>query len=212
MRTLLFLFCALLSMRGFSQSEIKEIKNQSGITTQYVLETDKIFSAGLKGGQMRFSFAHAVNDDKQYLTITIPESRYRRIYAQDSVQLFFEDGTVCASVVAKEQKGYMLKEKGEWLVYQFYLPFQIELNNALLNKLISNAISSVEFVCAGNAQSLEDDYKTIYYPVSASDKKQFQRYAAKRVVFSRRSINDKGKATIQSSAQQFQAFLKTNIR
>lgn len=197
-----FVFC-------FAQNEVIEIKNQSGITTQYKVETGKILSATGKG-QLNIAFIHAINEDKHFLEITIPESRYRRIYVQDSVRLIFDDAAVLTLPVATEQKSYMRKDKGEWLVYQFYLPFQVGLSELLLNKLTTNGLKDVYFICAGNPQDLSADYAGIYYPLSAADKKKFQQHAAKDIVFSRRSINNKGREIIQSSATRFKSFLTSN--
>lgn len=192
-----------------AQDEVVEIKNQSGVTTQYKVETGKILSATGKG-QLSIAFIHSINNGKHYLELTIPESRYRRIYLQDSVRLIFDDAAVYTLPVATEQKSYMRKDKGEWLVYQFYLPFQIELSERLLSKFTTNSLKHVYFICVGNGQDLSGDYASVYYPVSAADKKKFQQYAAKDIIFSRQSINKKGQITIQTSANRFISFLKAN--
>lgn len=209
MKGLLFVIGVVISIKGFTQNEVIEIKNQSGVTTHYKVETGKILSATGKG-QLSIAFLHSINNTKQYLELTIPESRYRRIYLQDSVRLIFDDAAIFTLPVATEQKSYMRKDKGEWLVYQFYLPFQIELSDMLLNKLTTYGLKDVYFICAGNGQDLSGDYASLYYPVSATDKKKFQQYAAKDIVFSRRSLNKNGQITIQTSANRFKSFFSSN--
>lgn len=205
MNKLLVIFLLLLYSNGFSQNQISEIKNQSGATTQYVLESDKIFSSKLKG-QFKISFIRSVIDAKQYLQITIPEANYRRIYLNDSIKLIFDDGSINVMNVVKEQNGYMLKDKGEWLIYQFYLPFIVEMSDSLLNKLSSVSVKDVYLICLGNTQDISGDYQKIYYPVSNSDKRKFQIRASKDVVFSRLAINTKGKEEIKLAAEKFKQF------
>lgn len=205
MKKLLVIFFLLFYSNGFSQNQISEIKNQAGATTQYVLESDKIFSSKLKG-QFKISFIRSIIDAKQYLQITIPEANYRRIYLNDSIKLIFDDGSINVMNVVKEQNGYMLKDKGEWLIYQFYLPFIVEMPDSLLNKLSSVSVKDVYLICLGNTQDISGDYQKIYYPVSNSDKSKFQTRASKDVVFSRLAINTKGKEEIKLAAEKFKQF------
>ena len=215
MKKLLLLFFLILWNKGNSQNkitnspnQITEIKNQGGVTIQYVLESDKILCSKIVG-QFKLSFIWSLKERKQYLQITIPEAHYRRIYTHDSVKLIFDDGSVVALNVVKDQNGYMLREKGEWLAYQFYLPFMVDMSDSLLNNLSSKTLKDVYFICLGNPQDISDDYKNIYYSVSKSDKRKFQKRASIDRIFTRRVVK-RGKERIKLSAEKFTVF-KSNL-
>jgi hypothetical protein len=112
--------------------------------------------------------------------------------------------------VVKDQNGFMLREKGEWLAYQFYLPFMVDMSDSLLNNLSSKTIKDVYFICLGNPQDISDDYKNIYYSVSKSDKRKFQKRASIDRIFTRRAVKKKGKKQIKLSAEKFTVF-KSNL-
>jgi hypothetical protein len=209
MNKLLLFFFLIFWNKSNSQNQITEIKNQGGATIQYVLETDKILCSKIVG-QFKLSFIWSINEHKQYLQITIPEAHYRRIYTHDSVKLIFDDGSVVALNVVKDQNGYMLREKGEWLAYQFYLPFMVDMSDSLLNNLSSKTLKDVYFICLGNPQDISDDYKNIYYSVSKSDKRKFQKRASIDRIFTRRAVKKKGKKQIKLSADKFTVF-KSNL-
>jgi len=209
MNKLLLLFFLILWNKGNSQNQITEIKNQGGATIQYVLESDKILCSKIVG-QFKLSFIWSINEHKQYLQITIPEAHYRRIYTHDSVKLIFDDGSVVALNVVKDQNGYMLTAKGEWLFSIIYLPFMVDMSDSLLNDLSSKTLKDVYFICMGNPQDISDDYKNIYYSVSKSDKRKFQKRASIDRVFTRRAVNKKGKEHIKLSAEKFTVF-KSNL-
>ena len=215
MKKLLLFFFLIFWIKGNSQNkitnspnQITEIKNQGGVRIQYVLESDKILCSKIVG-QFKLSFIWSLKERKQYLQITIPEPNYRRVYTHDSVKLIFDDGSVVALNVVKDQNGYMLREKGEWLAYQFYLPFMVDMSDSLLNNLSSKTLKDVYFICLGNPQDISDDYKNIYYSVSKSDKRKFQKRASIDRIFTRRVVK-RGKERIKLSAEKFTVF-KSNL-
>ena len=218
MKKLLLFFFLIFWIKGNSQNkitnspnQITEIKNQGSATIQYVLESNRIqCKKEFWGMQFILSFIWSINEHKQFLQITIPEANYRRVYTHDSVKLIFDDGSVVALNVVKDQNGYMLREKGEWLAYQFYLPFMVDMSDSLLNNLSSKTIKDVYFICLGNPQDISDDYKNIYYSVSKSDKRKFQKRASKDRIFTRRAVKKKGKKQIKLSAEKFTVF-KSNL-
>jgi hypothetical protein len=209
MNKLLLLFFLIFWNKGNSQNQITEIKNQGGATIQYVLETDKILCSKIVG-QFKLSFIWSINEHKQYLQITIPEAHYRRIYTHDSVKLIFDDGSVVALNVVKDQNGYMLTAKGEWLFSIIYLPFMVDMSDSLLNDLSSKTLKDVYFICMGNPQDISDDYRKLHYPFSNYDKRKFQKRASIDRVFTRRAVNKKGKEHIKLSAEKFTVF-KANL-
>jgi len=209
MKKLLLFFFLIFWIKGNSQNQITEIKNQGGVTIQYVLETDKILCSKIVG-QFKLSFIWSINEHKQYLQITIPEAHYRRIYTHDSVKLIFDDGSVVALNVVKDQNGYMLTAKGEWLFSIIYLPFMVDMSDSLLNDLSSKTLKDVYFICLGNPQDISDDYKKLYYPFSNYDKRKFQKRASIDRIFTRRAVNKKGKEHIKLSAEKFTVF-KSNL-
>jgi hypothetical protein len=209
MKKLLLFFFLIFWIKGNSQNQITEIKNQGGVTIQYVLETDKILCSKIVG-QFKLSFIWSINEHKQYLQITIPEAHYRRIYTHDSVKLIFDDGSVVALNVVKDQNGYMLTAKEEWLFSIIYLPFMVDMSDSLLNDLSSKTLKDVYFICLGNPQDISDDYKKLYYPFSNYDKRKFQKRASIDRVFTRRAVNKKGKEHIKLSAEKFTVF-KSNL-
>ena len=217
MKKLLLFFFLIFWIKGNSQNkitkspnQITEIKNQGGVRIQYVLESKRIeCNKAFERQQFVLSFIWSINDHKQYLQITIPEPNYRRVYTHDSVKLIFDDGSVVALNVVKDQNGYMLREKGEWLAYQFYLPFMVDMSDSLLNNLSSKTLKDVYFICLGNPQDISDDYKNIYYSVSKSDKRKFQKRASIDRIFTRRVVK-RGKERIKLSAEKFTVF-KSNL-
>ena len=217
MKKLLLFFFLIFWIKGNSQNKITnspnkitEIKNQGGVRIQYVLESKRIeCNKAFERQQFVLSFIWSINDHKQYLQITIPEPNYRRVYTHDSVKLIFDDGSVVALNVVKDQNGYMLREKGEWLAYQFYLPFMVDMSDSLLNNLSSKTLKDVYFICLGNPQDISDDYKNIYYSVSKSDKRKFQKRASIDRIFTRRVVK-RGKERIKLSAEKFTVF-KSNL-
>ena len=218
MKKLLLFFFLIFWIKGNSQNkitnspnQITEIKNQGGVRIQYVLESKRIeCNKAFERQQFVLSFIWSINDHKQYLQITIPEPNYRRVYTHDSVKLIFDDGSVVALNVVKDQNGYMLREKGEWLAYQFYLPFMVDMSDSLLNNLSSKTLKDVYFICLGNPQDISDDYKKLYYPFSNYDKRKFQKRASIDRIFTRRAVNKKGKEHIKLSAEKFTVF-KSNL-
>lgn len=218
MKKLLLFFFLIFWIKGNSQNkitnspnQITEIKNQGGATIQYVLETDKILCSKIVG-QFKLSFIWSINEHKQYLQITIPEAHYRRIYTHDSVKLIFDDGSVVALNVVKDQNGYMLRDRLLLvdLDYAIYLPFMVDMSDSLLNSLSSKTLKDVYFICLGNPQDISDDYKKLYYPFSNYDKRKFQKRASIDRVFTRRAVNKKGKEHIKLSAEKFTVF-KSNL-
>jgi hypothetical protein len=209
MKKLLLFFFLIFWIKGNSQNQITEIKNQGGVTIQYVLETDKILCSKIVG-QFKLSFIWSINEHKQYLQITIPEAHYRRIYTHDSVKLIFDDGSVVALNVVKDQNGYMLTAKGEWLFSIIYLPFMVDMSDSLLNDLSSKTLKDVYFICLGNPQDISDDYRKLHYPFSNYDKRKFQKRASIDRIFTRRAVNKKGKEHIKLSAEKFTVF-KSNL-
>ena len=218
MKKLLLLFFLILWNKGNSQNkitnspnQITEIKNQGGATIQYVLESDKILCSKIVG-QFKLSFIWSLKERKQYLQITIPEAHYRRIYTHDSVKLIFDDGSVAALNVVKDQNGYMLRDRLLWvdLDYAIYLPFLVDMSDSLLNNLSSKTLKDVYFICLGNPQDISDDYRKLYYPFSNYDKRKFQKRASIDRIFTRRAVNKKGKEHIKLSAEKFTVF-KSNL-
>jgi hypothetical protein len=208
MNKLLLLFFLIFWNKGNSQNQITEIKNQGGATIQYVLETDKILCSKIVG-QFKLSFIWSINELKQYLQITIPEEHYRRVYTHDSVKLIFDDGSVVALNVVKDQNGYMLRDRLLWvdLDYAIYLPFMVDMSDSLLNNLSSKTLKDVYFICLGNPQDISDDYRKLYYPFSNYDKRKFQKRASIDRIFTRRAVNKKGKEHIKLSAEKFTVFI-----
>ena len=218
MKKLLLLFFLIFWIKGNSQNkitnspnQITEIKNQGGVTIQYVLESDKILCSKIVG-QFKLSFIWSLKERKQYLQITIPEAHYRRIYTHDSVKLIFDDGSVAALNVVKDQNGYMLRDRLLWvdLDYAIYLPFLVDMSDSLLNNLSSKTLKDVYFICLGNPQDISDDYRKLYYPFSNYDKRKFQKRASIDRIFTRRAVNKKGKEHIKLSAEKFTVF-KSNL-
>jgi len=216
MKKLLLFFFLIFWIKGNSQNkitnspnQITEIKNQGGATIQYVLETDKILCSKIVG-QFKLSFIWSINERKQYLQITIPEEHYRRVYTHDSVKLIFDDGSVAALNVVKDQNGFMLTANGEWFFSLVYLPFMVEMSDSLLNNLSSKTLKDVYFICLGNPQDISGDYKNLYYRFSNYDKRKFQKLASIDRVFTRRAVNKKGKEHIKLSAEKFTVF-KSNL-
>ena len=218
MKKLLLLFFLIFWIKGNSQNkitnspnQITEIKNQGGATIQYVLESDKILCSKIVG-QFKLSFIWSLKERKQYLQITIPEAHYRRIYTHDSVKLIFDDGSVAALNVVKDQNGYMLRDRLLWvdLDYAIYLPFLVDMSDSLLNNLSSKTLKDVYFICLGNPQDISDDYRKLYYPFSNYDKRKFQKRASIDRIFTRRAVNKKGKEHIKLSAEKFTVF-KSNL-
>jgi len=215
MNKLLLVFFLIFWNKGNSQNQITnspnqitEIKNQGGATIQYVLETDKILCSKIVG-QFKLSFIWSINELKQYLQITIPEEHYRRVYTHDSVKLIFDDGSVVALNVVKDQNGYMLRDRLLWvdLDYAIYLPFMVDMSDSLLNNLSSKTLKDVYFICLGNPQDISDDYRKLYYPFSNYDKRKFQKRASIDRIFTRRAVNKKGKEHIKLSAEKFTVFI-----
>lgn len=211
MNKLLLLFFLIFWNKGNSQNQITEITNQGGVTIQYVLESDKILCSKIVG-QFKLSFIWSLKERKQYLQITIPEANYRRIYTHDSVKLIFDDGSVVALNVVKDQNGYMLRDRLLWvdLDYAIYLPFLVDMSDSLLNNLSSKTLKDVYFICLGNPQDISDDYRKLYYPFSNYDKRKFQKRASIDRIFTRRAVNKKGKEHIKLSAEKFTVF-KSNL-